>query len=90
MTTTRTSAAANIPVMIKVTTRLPRIFPRRFMFTMLPTAVVMDTYTMGTTMVNIRFRKISPSGFSTVAFSPSVTPSRAPTMIPITRMIGKR
>ena len=90
LTTVSTNAAANRPVTIKVSTRLPRILPRRFMLTMFPTAVVMDTNTIGTTMVNIRFRKISPSGFNTVAFSPRVTPKSAPTTMPITRIIGNR
>lgn len=34
LTTTRTRAAAKPPVTIKVHTRLPRIFPRRFMLNM--------------------------------------------------------
>ncbi len=43
LTTTRTRAAAKPPVTTKVHTRLPKIFPRRFMLTIFPTAVVIDT-----------------------------------------------
>ncbi len=43
LTTTSTRAAANPPVTMNVHTRLPRILPRRFMLTIFPTAVVMDT-----------------------------------------------
>ena len=62
MTTTSTRMAAQTPVAINVTTILPRIFPSRFMFSMLPTAEVMETNTMGTTIVNIRLMKICPTG----------------------------
>jgi len=78
------------PVTTNTVTRLPIILPRRFMLTILPTALAMDTNTMGTTMVNIRFRKISPNGASTFAFSPRTIPSTAPIAIPDNKMIGKR
>ena len=75
---------------IDVYKRQPIILPRRFMLTIVPTALAMDTNTMGTTMVNIRFRKISPNGASTFAFSPRTIPSTAPIAIPDNKMIGKR
>ena len=90
LTTTSTRIAAQTPVAMKVITMLPRILPRRLMFSMLPTAVVMDTKTMGTTMVNIRLIKIWPMGWSTVAFSPKITPITAPTMMPARSISGKR
>ena len=86
MTTTRTIAAANRPVTINVPTIEPRILPSRFMFSILPTEEAIDTKTIGTTMVNIRFRKICPMGSSAVAFSPMTTPISAPTKIPKSRV----
>ena len=64
LTQVRTHTPAMAPVMRNTAMVLPRILPRRFMFTMLPTAEAMDTNTRGTTMVNSRFRKMSPMGLS--------------------------
>ena len=89
-TVTRTRTAATQPVATKVSTRLPRILPRRLMFNILPTAVVIETNTIGTTMVNIRLIKIWPTGRSTVAFSPKISPITAPIMIPASKINGKR
>src|SRR5699024_8942507 len=61
-----TQAAAIRPVKMKVPMVEPRILPRRFMLAMLPTAEAMDTNTRGTTMVNSRFRKMSPMGLMVV------------------------
>ena len=89
-TTTSTRTPAMAPVITNTITRLLSIFPSRFMFTMFPTALDMETKTIGTTIVNIRFRKISPRGARTLAFSPNITPMTAPIMMPDNKMIGKR
>ncbi|CBZ03794.1 hypothetical protein H04402_01986 [Clostridium botulinum H04402 065] len=90
LTTTRTSTAAKHPVTTKVNIRLPKILPKRFMFSILPTAVAIETNTIGTTIVNIKLIKIFPKGSNTVAFSPKTTPNIAPAIIPPSKMSGDR
>ena len=88
LTQIRTQAAATAPVPRKVATVPPRIFPRRFMLAMLPTAQAMDTKTRGTTMVKSRFRKISPMGFRVWPKPGEITPMREPMAMPPRRRMG--
>ena len=53
-------------------------------------ALDMVKNTSGTTAVNIRFRKISPRGASTAAFSPIIRPSSAPSKMELISIMGKR
>ena len=77
-----TQAEAITPVKIKVPMVPPRMRPSRFMLAMLPTAEAMDTNTRGTTIVNSRFRKISPIGLMVVPTEGAKAPMRAPTRMP--------
>ena len=88
-TVTSINAAAIRPVSIKIITVDPKIFPNLFKSTILATADVIDMKTMGTTMVNIRLRKISPRGFRIVAFSPRAKPKNEPMIMPPRRIMGK-
>ena len=88
LTQISTHTPANAPVTRKVRTVLPRILPRRFMLTMAPTAEAMDAKTRGTTMVNIRFRKISPKGFSLVPKPGATMPMMAPMAMPPKSRMG--
>ncbi len=76
------------PVTTNTASKLPSIFPRRFMFSILPMALAMVANTSGTMAVNIRFRKISPNGFRTVAFSPITRPIIEPMIIEEISKIG--
>ena len=82
LTQIRTQAAAIRPVKMKVPMVPPKMRPRRFMLAMLPTAEAMETNTRGTTMVNSRFRKISPTGLIVVPTPGAKAPISAPTMMP--------
>ena len=77
-----TQTEAMAPVKMKVPMVPPRIRPSRFMLAMLPTAEAMDTNTKGTTMVNSKFRKISPMGLMAVPTEGARAPMRAPTRMP--------
>ena len=89
-----TTAMIMMPAMMPVTTNtssiFPRILPRRFRFTMEPTAVTTLVNTRGTTTVNIRFRNTWPKGLRTVAFSPIAQPNRQPTTMEPMSNSGKR
>ena len=82
LTQISTQTEAIIPVKIKVPMVPPRIRPSRFILAMLPTADAMDTNTRGTTMVNSRFRKISPIGLMVVPTAGAKAPISAPTRMP--------
>ena len=82
LTQISTQAAAMRPVKMKVPMVEPRILPRRFMLAMLPTADAMDTNTRGTTMVNSRFRKMSPMGLMVVPTAGAKAPISAPMIMP--------
>ena len=82
LTQISTQAAAMRPVKMKVPMVEPMILPRRFMLAMLPTAEAMDTNTRGTTMVNSRFKKMSPMGLMVVPTEGAKAPISAPMMMP--------
>ena len=89
-TTTSTRTDAISPVTINTPIREPRIFPRRFIFNILPTALTIETKTIGTTTINSRLMNTLPIGASIVAFSPKIAPRIAPKIIPPKRISGKR
>jgi hypothetical protein len=81
-------AAAISPVMMNTASMVPRILPNLLRFAILATALVTVIKTKGTTMVNMRFKKMSPSGCSTVAFLPRIKPRTLPMMMERSRITG--
>ena len=66
------------------------IFPNLFIFAILEIADEIVRKTSGTTIVNIRFKNISPKGFNTVAFSPKTIPIILPKIIEDNNIIGAK
>src|SRR3712207_1547106 len=88
-TAIKTYTEAIKPVPMKVRTVESSIFLNLLIFAIFPTAVAIDTKTIGTTAVNIKFKKISPKGFSTLDFSGKNTPNKVPKIIPNNKITGK-
>jgi hypothetical protein len=68
-------------------TIIPIIFPILFGLLIFVIAVVMFKKISGTMMTNSRFKNMSPSGLSTVAFSWNISPIIVPTIIATIRII---
>ena len=81
--------AAIIPVIRNTVIVEPKIFPSLFILDIFPTALAIEQNTIGTTIINIILRKISPRGFKIMAFSLKNIPMKLPSTIPKISTIGE-